>query len=127
MWGLFVRGLVMAWLGVGCGAAHADGDRPAPPPEVTARPAPAPRPIDGRVIATDPSDHAIGFSIGLPRTVDEGLVTTRWTGVFLADGQPIAGSGFALRQVTGHVVRAELAAPRLPSERVRLSPPRGAP
>jgi hypothetical protein len=97
-------------------------ERDAAPQITRARPGLEP-PIDARVIATSPAGARIAFTIGLPREVEDGHVTARWTGLFLAAGQPIAGTAFKLSQVSGHVARAELVATTLPADAVRLFEP----
>jgi hypothetical protein len=53
------------------------------------------------------------------------VVTNRWTGVFLSDGKPIAGTEFKIHDVRAHSVEAVLDGTTLPSEVVRLYEPGG--
>ena len=83
-------------------------------------PPPPQGPFDARVIKTEASKNGTEFTVGIP---DPGVVTKEWTGVFISDGNPIAGTEFTLTSVTKTLVKARLEVTRLPSEYVRLIPP----
>jgi hypothetical protein len=63
------------------------------------------------------------FGIVFPKEVAPGTVTMEWAGWFLKDGKVVEDSKFRLVQVAGSGARAEIAAPKLPSDRVRLFAP----
>jgi hypothetical protein len=85
---------------------------------------PAPKqPVDAPVIGVSNKQQTVLFTIGLPSSVEDGQVTSEWTGLFVIDDKTVKGTDFKILQIRGREVRAELAGTKLPSYRVRLYEP----
>ncbi|MDB4961754.1 MAG: hypothetical protein JWP01_1753 [Myxococcales bacterium] len=81
-------------------------------------------PIDRRVILQSAlSPNQLRLVIGLRGAADPPAITARWTGVFLADGKPIAGSGFKVIRVSRRMVEVVVDGAQPPSKDVRLYAP----